>query len=725
MDMSTATITVALGGADKAYRIAQALASPYMLLGGKTGLDLWVVEPTGPRIWQENFDLTNTAKYVEWLKPTAALRSKVGLRQLPLFDIPVNLLANARDSGVDRLGPIVTEALRETNAALGGEASNIDEQTRHTIHERAAQLVISSLVSLVLRDRNNWRQESTASLLSRTSSQFPAIYSWLPGATRREKEILEHLIDGLGRGIDYASLDPVILSQVYGEALVTADDRQNLGIHYTPPRLANTILEYMPVELIEPEGRYVLDPACGSGTLLVAAHDRLRALQPDNWNLDQQHSDLAVRLQGIDIDPFAVEIAENALFLHATPAGNGWQILQEDTLEIDPGTVDPSIIVTNPPWRYTSSEGIRHQKASDFLVWSIAALRPGGLLGIILPQTWLSADYSADLREAVQSRMDIFEIWRLPVTLFESSHQASCVLIGRKRDGLGGKGSRIVREVHSKNLQKFLRTGIPNALYVVKDTSDDLWRAGEFPKPSVEVQRLDSLAVIRSGPQPKADISDRGSGVLFLNHFKDVRPYAEVAQDVLLKVDFPGDFQSSRGSVIIDKKKVLVTAARTGADPWPLRVSVDNIGVASRNSMRGVAPIDQTDDILLYALSIIIGSGLAAVFTASYGIDRNVPVRVLHDLPIPANRRSIEILSEFGVAAARHATIGETSALQRTLIAAEAAVWAAYGFTKEDDIAVLTQRLAGEVAPEGYPRYPQDAAYPVNPLLGSADLALY
>ena len=113
MDMSTATITVALGGADKAYRIAQALASPYMLLGGKTGLDLWVVEPTGPRIWQENFDLTNTAKYVEWLKPTAALRSKVGLRQLPLFDIPVNLLANARDSGVDRLGPIVTEALEK------------------------------------------------------------------------------------------------------------------------------------------------------------------------------------------------------------------------------------------------------------------------------------------------------------------------------------------------------------------------------------------------------------------------------------------------------------------------------------------------------------------------------------------------------------------------------------------------------------------------------------
>jgi predicted RNA methylase len=669
---------------------------------GATPLDLWVAEPTGPRIWRENIELADAPRYVEWLKPAAALRSKVGLRQLPLFDIPVNLLANARDSGIDRLGPIVTEALNEASDALGGQAPKTDE-IRHAIHQRAAQLVISSLVSLVLRDRNDWRQESASSLLAHASSQFPAIYSWLPEASEIEKEVLAHLIEGLGRGIDYASLDPVILSQVYGEALVTADDRQELGIHYTPPRLANRILEYMPVELIEPENRHVLDPACGSGTLLVAAHDRLRELQPENWNLNQQHSDLAVRLHGIDIDPFAVEIAENALFLHATPAGNGWQILQKDTLEIDPATVEASIIVTNPPWRYTS-EGTRHQKASDFLAWSIAALKPGGLLGIILPQAWLSANYSAGFRKDVQTSMDIFEIWRLPVTLFESSHQASCVLIGRKRDGLGGRGSRIVREVHSQSLERFLKTGIPKASYVVKETTEDLWRALDLPPPRTECQRLDSLADIRTGPQPKADLSPRSSGVPFLNHFKDVKPYAVISKHVLLRLHFPEDFQTGRGELLIDRKKVLVSAARTGADPWPLRVAVDNIGVAFRNSMRGVAPKDQTDDVLLYALNIIIGSGFASVFTASYGIDRNVPARVLPELPIPTNRHSIETLSEYGIAAARFATIGDTAALQRTLIEAEAEVWAAYGYN-EEDTALLTRRLAGEVAQEGKPRY--------------------
>ena len=366
-DMSTATITVTLMAADEAYCLAQALASPYMLLAGQGGLDLWVAEPTGPRVWRENFELTDAFEYAEWLKPTAALRSKVGLRQLPLFDIPVNLLANARDTGVDRLGPIVAEALRGANEELGGErVPKTNTKERQAIHRKAAQLVVSSLVSLVLRDRNNWREESAANLLAHASSQFPAIYSWLPNSSDREKEVLAHLIEGLGRGIDYEGFDPVILSQVYGEALVTDDDRQDLGIHYTPPRLANKILEYMPVELIEPVNRHVLDPACGSGTLLVAAHDRLRELQPDSWNLDQQHSDLAVRLHGIDIDPIAVEIAENALFLHASPAGNGWQIQQGDIFDIDPQTADASIIVTNPPWRYTSSGGIRHQKSFGF-----------------------------------------------------------------------------------------------------------------------------------------------------------------------------------------------------------------------------------------------------------------------------------------------------------------------------------------------------------------------
>jgi hypothetical protein len=541
-------------------------------------------------------------------------------------------------------------------------------------------------------------------LIDHAASTFPSTYGWLAKASSRDRQVLEALIAGLGHGIDYASMDPVILSEVYGEALVTDNDRRQLGIHYTPPRLANKILEYMPVEVIAPELRDVLDPACGSGTLLVAAHDRLRALQPPNWSVNEQHSDLAVHLRGIDIDPFAAEIAENALFLHANPAGNGWQIAVGDTLRIDPGSITPSIIVTNPPWRYTSAGGSRHQAASDFLAWCMQALNRGGLLGIIMPLSWLSTNSASGLRSQVQERVDVFEIWRLPENLFESSQMSAALLIGRKRDGLGGTGCRVVREVHSEGLQRFLRADVPTANYVVSDTSDELWKTVEFPDPDVSVCSLESLAVIRSGPQPRAGLESRLSGTPFLNQFRDVRPYAAVDRGVLWHVGFPEDFQTARGRSIIDKKKVLVSAARTVSDPWRLRVSLDTIGVAFRNSMRGVAPHDQADDVLLHALLIILGSGLATVYAASYGFDRNVPARVLRDFPIPTDERWIGRLGEIGFSAASYATLGHMDALASILAEAEPLVWEAYGFSAADQ-RELTQRLAGAIAPEGSVRY--------------------
>ena len=129
--------------------------------------------------------------------------------------------------------------------------------------------------------------------------------------------------------------------------------------------------------------------------------------------------------------------------------------------------------------------------------------------------------------------MDTFEIWRLPVTLFESSHQASCVLMGRKRDGLGGKGSRLVREVHSQSLEPFLRTGIPKALYVVRTqmkTFGKLWISLSRVS-NVKDLILWQISVVDHNRKPA---SRSGSlGYLFLSHFKDVKPYAEVQNNIL------------------------------------------------------------------------------------------------------------------------------------------------------------------------------------------------
>ena len=704
LDMSTATITVGIHGLQESYRIAQALASPYMILAADGHLDIWIVNLLEPRLWREDIHLSDAPALAEWLRPTVALNSKVGLRQLPLFDFPVNLLAVARSRGADRLGPIVRTALDETAQVLPIPQKMDPLQARRSQHRRAARLVVTALTSLILRDRNDWRDLPALRLVDRAAQRFPTTYGWYYETGPYERQILSGLIQRLGEGIDYKSIDPTVLSRVYEEALAYEDDRGQLGIHYTPPLLAERLLKELPVELVAPNKRNVLDPACGSGTMLIAAHDRLRDLQPKQWNEGQRHQDLAVHLRGIDIDPFAVEIAQHTLLLHANPAGNGWLIEERDTLKLNPQSIDCTILVTNPPWKYYSEQGERHQAASDFVSWSVKTLAPGGLLGIVLPQSWLSTNYSAGVRNELINALEVFEVWRLPEGIFESSSVASSVLLARKIDGLGGRGRRMVREIQQSGVKDFFESGASGITYIVSDTADEIWKRLTIPDVMAPTQRLDTLATILSGTQPKPSIADRGQGTPYLDHFGTVYPYASVDQSMLWHVNFPEDFQTGRGAAIIDQRKVLVSAARNSSNPWQLRVALDPIGVAARNSVRGVAPNDQENDDLLYALCILLGSGFANSFIASFGAERNIPARALQEMPIPVSSETISRLGRLGKEASELASRGERTRLREVVIDAEKAVWDAYGITDRDRRG-LTRRLGGYVAPEGQIRY--------------------
>lgn len=111
---------------------------------------------------------------------------------------------------------------------------------------------------------------------------------------------------------DFTMIDEDVLKTLYQE-LVDPEERHDIGEYYTPDwlaeRIIRTVLDGNP-ELS------VLDPACGSGTFLVAAlHHKqkaLKALQPHNLL-----NHLAECVVGIDIHPLAVIVAK-ANYLLAT-----------------------------------------------------------------------------------------------------------------------------------------------------------------------------------------------------------------------------------------------------------------------------------------------------------------------------------------------------------------------------------------------------------------------
>jgi len=104
---------------------------------------------------------------------------------------------------------------------------------------------------------------------------------------------------------DFHEIDEDILKGVYQE-LIDLDTRHALGEYYTPDWLCERVVQ----EFQFKEGDRILDPACGSGSFLIAAVHRCRKLNP-KIPVDELNSSI----YGIDIHPLSVQIAKTNMLL--------------------------------------------------------------------------------------------------------------------------------------------------------------------------------------------------------------------------------------------------------------------------------------------------------------------------------------------------------------------------------------------------------------------------
>lgn len=104
---------------------------------------------------------------------------------------------------------------------------------------------------------------------------------------------------------DFHNVDEDILKGVYQE-LIDLDTRHTLGEYYTPDWLCERIVS----EFEFKQGDRILDPACGSGSFLIAAVHRFRELNP-GITIEEINSSI----YGIDIHPLSVQIAKTNMLL--------------------------------------------------------------------------------------------------------------------------------------------------------------------------------------------------------------------------------------------------------------------------------------------------------------------------------------------------------------------------------------------------------------------------
>jgi len=235
-----------------------------------------------------------------------------------------------------------------------------------------------------------------------------------------------------------------------------ASRRKEQGSHYTPPALVAWILD----RAMDGRGTPMraLDPACGAGNFLVAVAERLVARGVSPAEVLRGH------IYGIDIDAAAVELCRArllALLSSDTPAAERARV--EDALRVHvvvgdalersiaevTGIREFDLIVGNPPFlnqlevattasreraariraRSQGVVGGYADLAAAFLSEACRHASPGGVVGFVMPQSFLAASDAGAMRAWVAANMRVGGLWTADERLFEDAGVRVCAVI--------------------------------------------------------------------------------------------------------------------------------------------------------------------------------------------------------------------------------------------------------------------------------------------------------
>jgi hypothetical protein len=698
-DMVTATMVAgtALGDHQRTqhFAVARALAAPICLLRADNDWAVFSVRSGVEAKLLSDGPPDENPALARFLAPEALLAAKREPQQLSLLDVDIALLDIARGAAGRELDGRVKRVI----------AGLLDKDSSPASAETAARLVVRALTALVARDKLT-ADRSLDTAIARVQELSPG---HLQGVGHRQ---IVDIAERLGDGLNFQTLDPALLGDVYERAVLIPAKRLALGVYYTPPEIGRRMLDQLPIEHVEPDRRRFLDPSCGSGTLLLAANDRLMASLADDVDDRRRHEYALERLIGADNDPFAVELARLALFLQALPYGNGYRVEQQDALVPSATESKATFTVSNPPWAYKHRGGERKQRADQFLRRLVARTEPGGFVACVLPASWLTDDTSRDSRGWLRENADIFEIWRLPTRSFRTSTMAPCVVFAQ----VGTQSASTYRyfNVWNTGRDRFRDDGIADETLLAAFGKSEgpltaSWLA-KLPELASAAQ-LGDVARIRDGvPVKGIGRLDQSGPHPFLRAYRAVAPFGVVTRGVTTRCRYPDDF-SKRGPAaspeLYLKPKVLVSAMTSVDVPWRLRAFIDPIGVIPRNSMYAVIPRNDSgkrDDALM-ALLGLLSSAVASLWIAQGTATRMINSHSIAALPVP----SMHAWPSIAEATRRVVEDQAAGALSDDHVSAlDRAVFDAFELPAASVTRIIAA-LAGERAPEGIVRFAASA----------------
>jgi hypothetical protein len=262
---------------------------------------------------------------------------------------------------------------------------------------------------------------------------------------------------------------PWLLGVVH-EALITLDDRRRRGAHYTPPGVARDLVGLVLASTNLERTTTWCDPAVGGGAFLVAAADAI----VDHEGVPRDAA--AARVWGADVDELAVAVARCVLELWAGErvVGIDDRVVVADALGAGVSAADVSahrlgvwpmvprrgfdVVVGNPPFlsplhrrnatqRADGAERVDRRAAAAHAATPYAdasarffalglrlVAERDGVVGMIQPQSFLSARDSAPVRDEVLRRGGLAALWFARDDVFRAAVRvcAPVVVTGRR-----------------------------------------------------------------------------------------------------------------------------------------------------------------------------------------------------------------------------------------------------------------------------------------------------
>ena len=635
------------------------LAAPLAFLLQAESVDIWPVTRnfSPQRIESVSYDrLTGyLTDHASDFRPDTLTAAKTTGRQPSFFDLDRSLFEFAYET---------TQHILVENFEAAVSAAKRAAGPRHDLQSGdLTKAVLQILGAAILEDKLLLGVEPSSNveeLIHRSAKQYGQYFD-VSSLDKIGLDVGQVTFDSLRHNVTFRSFTNEMLGYFYENALVDQNLRQELGVYYTPRSIAKRILTRLPVEELPPADRVVFDGSSGSGNLLLAAVERIGALLPNGWNRDQRHSYLVQRVHGVDVDPFATQVAGLSLFLIDLPAGDTWNVKAADFMSFQSASLPrlPTIIVGNPPFKeLRSSNGKREQRASLFLTKYLDLLLPGGLLGVVLPETFLENSSCSNARARLLNECDLLELWHLPEGMFPMSTAATVVVIARKRMAIRQSWEVPVRVEKvgalSYEKQQFLSGDHARFSHVVPSTipwmeepdvrflssplERSVWDAIRTPK------RLRDFALVRNGIIPgkdqRADHFDKSRKDQewrpWLSGARDFEPYVVNPREAEF-VKYPGNLQRPRTDLesVFDspRSKILVNSGRAPGNPWRVYAAIDDVGYYPSQGVHCVLPKDES--VSFEEFIAVLNSPVASAWIDSRNRRRWVGENTLRDLPFP------------------------------------------------------------------------------------------